>query len=98
MNNKIIGLLADRNIINENIINLVKKDIEMLPYKVGDKCVNMKTGEVFWISDIRPTLLNSITPNGHFTIYINPPKSDGTRSAKKRILYYSDCDIKKLEE
>lgn len=31
MNNKIIGLLADRNIINENIIRLVKEDIKSLP-------------------------------------------------------------------
>ena len=98
MNNKISSLLAERRIINFNIIKLVKEDIKSLPYKIGDKCINTKTNEVFWIHDIRPTLLNGITPNGHFTIYVNPPKNDGTRSAKKRILYYEYQDIKKLED
>lgn len=98
MNNKIIGLLADRNIINENIIRLVNEDIKSLPYKKDDKCINTKTKEVFWIHDIRPTLLNGFMPNGDFTIYVNPPKNDGTRSAKKRILYYEYQDIKNLED
>lgn len=98
MNNKIIELLADRNIINEKIINLVKEEIENLPYKVNDKCININTNEIFWIYDIRPTLLNNIIPNGHFTIYINPPKCDGMRSNRKKVLYYADCDIKKLED
>lgn len=47
MNNKIIGLLADRNIINENIIRLVNEDIKSIPYKKDDKCINIKTKEVF---------------------------------------------------
>lgn len=97
MNNKIIGLLADRNIINENIIRLVNEDIKSLPYKKDDKCINLKTKDVFWIHDIRPTLLNGFMPNGDFTVIVNPPKNDGTRSAKKRILYYEYQDIKKLE-
>jgi hypothetical protein len=97
MNNKIIDLLA-RRIINENIIKLVNEDIKSIPYKKDDKCINIKTKEVFWIHDIRPTLLNGRTPNGHFTIYVNPPKKDGTRSAKKRILHYEYQDIKKLED
>lgn len=33
MNNKIIDLLADRRIINENIIRLVNEDIKSIPYK-----------------------------------------------------------------
>lgn len=98
MNNKIIGLLVDRNIINENIIRLVNEDIKSLPYKKDDKCINLKTKEVFWIYDIRPTLLNGFMPNGDFTVIVNPPKNDGTRSAKKRILYYEYQDIKKLED
>lgn len=98
MNNKIMSLLAERRIINFNIIKLVKEDIKSLPYKIGDKCINTKTKEVFWIHDICPTLLNGITPNGHFTIYVNPPKNDGTRSARKRILYYEFQDIMKLED
>lgn len=98
MNNKISSLLAERRIINFNIIKLVKEDIKSLPYKIGDKCINTKTKEVFWIHDICPTLLNGITPNGHFTIYVNPPKNDGTRSARKRILYYEFQDIMKLED
>lgn len=93
-----MSLLAERRIINFNIIKLVKEDIKSLPYKIGDKCINTKTKEVFWIHDIRPTLLNGITPNGHFTIYVNPPKNDGTRSARKRILYYEFQDIMKLED
>lgn len=98
MNNKIIGLLADRRIINENIIRLVNEDIKSLPYKKDDKCINLKTKDVFWIHDIRPTLLNGFMPNGDFTVIVNPPKNDGTRSAKKRILYYEYQDIKKLED
>ena len=98
MNNKIIGLLADRNIINENIIRLVNEDIKSIPYKKDDKCINIKTKEVFWIHDIRPILLNGFMPNGDFTVIVNPPKNDGTRSAKKRILYYEYQDIKKLED
>lgn len=97
MNNKIIDLLADRRIINENIIRLVNEDIKSLPYKKDDKCINTKTKEVFWIHDIHPTLLNGFMPNGDFTVIVNPPKNDGTRSAKKRILYYEYQDIKKLE-
>lgn len=97
MNNKIIDLLADRRIINENIIRLVNEDIKSLPYKKDDKCINLKTKDVFWIHDIRPTLLNGFMPNGDFTVIVNPPKNDGTRSAKKRILYYEYQDIKKLE-
>lgn len=97
MNNKIIDLLADRRIINENIIRLVNEDIKSLPYKKDDKCINLKTKEVFWIHDIRPTLLNGFMPNGDFTVIVNPLKNDGTRSAKKRILYYEYQDIKKLE-
>lgn len=98
MNNKIIDLLADRRIINENIIRLVNEDIKSLPYKKDDKCINLKTKEVFWIHDIRPTLLNSFWPTGDFTITVNPPKKDGTRSARKLILYYEFQDIKKLED
>lgn len=98
MNNKIIDLLADRRIINENIIRLVNEDIKSLPYKKDDKCINLKTKEVFWIHDIRPTLLNGFWPNGDFTITVNPPKKDGTRSARKRILYYEFQDIMKLED
>lgn len=98
MNNKIIDLLADRRIINENIIRLVNEDIKSLPYKKDDKCINIKTKEVFWIHDIRPTLLNCFWPTGDFTITVNPPKKDGTRSARKRILYYEFQDIKKLED
>ena len=98
MNNKIIDLLAYRRIINETIIRLVNEDIKSLPYNKDDKCINTKTKEVFWIHDICPTLLNGITPNGDFTICVNPPKNDGTRSAKKRILYYEYQDIKKLED
>jgi hypothetical protein len=98
MNNKIIDLLADRRIINENIIRLVNEDIKSLPYKKDDKCINLKTKDVFWIHDIRPTLLNGFMPNGDFTVIVNPPKKDGTRSAKKRILYYEYQDIKKLED
>lgn len=98
MNNKIIDLLADRRIINENIIRLVNEDIKSLPYKKDDKCINLKTKDVFWIHDIRPTLLNGFMPNGDFTVIVNPPKNDGTRSAKKRILYYEYQDIKKLED
>lgn len=98
MNNKIIGLLADRRIINFNIVKLVEEDIKNLPYKKGDKCINTKTKEVFWIHDIYPTLWNGFMPNGHFTITINPPKKDGTRSARKRILHYEYQDIMKLED
>nr|DAU38314.1 MAG TPA: hypothetical protein [Caudoviricetes sp.] len=98
MNNKISSLLAERRIINFNIIKLVKEDIKSLPYKIGDKCINTKTKEVFWIHEIRPTLLNGFWPNGDFTITVNPPKKDGTRSARKRILYYEFQDIKKLED
>lgn len=98
MNNKIIDLLADRRIINENIIRLVNEDIKSLPYKKDDKCINLKTKEVFWIHDIRPTLLNGFWPNGDFTITVNPLKKDGTRSARKRILYYEFQDIMKLED
>jgi hypothetical protein len=98
MNNKISSLLAERRIINFNIIKLVKEDIKSLPYKIGDKCINTKTKEVFWIHDIRPTLLNCFWPTGDFTITVNPPKKDGTRSARKRILYYEFQDIKKLED
>ena len=43
MNNKIIGLLADRRIINFNIVKLVEEDVKSLPYKKGDKCINTKT-------------------------------------------------------
>lgn len=98
MNNKIIGLLADRRIINENIIRLVNEDIKSLPYKKDDKCINTKTKEVFRIHDIRPALLNGFMPNGDFNVIVNPPRKDGTRSAKKRILYYGYQDIKKLED
>lgn len=98
MNNKIIDLLAYRRIINETIIRLVNEDIKSLPYKKDDKCINTKTKEVFWIYDIRPALLNGFMPNGYFNVIVNPPRKDGTRSAKKRILYYGYQDIKKLED
>lgn len=81
---------------NNQIYSDVKKYIESLTYKVGDK-VNCSRCDVCWITSIVPKR-NYNGYSGEIEVRINPAKKDGTRSNREFVLWRMEVgSIKKID-
>lgn len=84
------------NDANNKIFFEVKKYINSLPFKVGDK-VSCTRCNVCWIASIIPERgYKGYT--GEIDVRINPSKKDGTRSNREFVLFSFEVDsIKKID-
>lgn len=83
------------NDANNKICFEVKKYINSLPFKVGDK-VSCTRCDVCWITSIVPVQYRG-NYNGEIDVRINPAKKDGTRSNREFVLWSMEVDsIKKI--
>lgn len=84
------------NDANNKICFEVKKYINSLPFKVGDK-VSCTRCNVCWIASIIPER-NYGKYTGEIEVRINPAKKDGTRSNREFVLWSMEIDsIKKID-
>lgn len=84
------------NDANNKICFEVKKYINSLPFKVGDK-VSCTRRDVCWITSIVPKRCYS-GYNGEIEVRINFAKKDGTRSNREFVLWSMEIDsIKKID-
>lgn len=85
------------NDANNKICFEVKKYINSLPFKVGDK-VSCTRCNVCWIASIIPERGSGGYYTGGVVARINPSKKDGTRSNREFALFSFEVDsIKKID-
>lgn len=96
MNEKVEQQKITINDANNKICFEVKKYINSLPFKVGDK-VSCTRCNVCWIASIIPKR-NFGKYTGEIEVGINPAKKDGTRSNREFVLWSMEIDsIKKID-
>lgn len=96
LDKRVAELESEREKINEQMYDAVMDYISSLPYKEGDR-VTTDFRPVVWITSIRPKR-KGLDYTDEIEVWVNLPKSDGTRSRRCTSLWRTEIDtIKKID-
>lgn len=95
-NKRVAELESEREKINKQMYDATMGYISSLPYKEGDKiCTDHRP--TVWIASIRPKR-KGLDYTDEIEVWVNLPKSDGTRSRRCTSLWRTEIDtIKKID-